>query len=101
MLLPEQKSANLLQDILCKVTKYGDLVLDACCGTIFTGRACFLLQRNRGFKGCERDPNCEAEAIPSLAKTFCLAASEQGLRIDGIRRCFESCQGPGRRSRWN
>lgn len=41
------------------------LDLDACCGTIATGRAQLLVQQHCGFVGCERDPNCKAEAKPS------------------------------------
>lgn len=45
MLKPEQKRGNLLQNIICKFTKPGDLVLDACRGTVAAGQA-FLLPKH-------------------------------------------------------
>lgn len=47
MLQTEQKSTDLLQEIIYKSTKPGDVISDACCRSIATGRACLLLPRNR------------------------------------------------------
>lgn len=46
MLQSEQKSVNVLQDTICNFSEPGDFVLDACCGSIATSRACFLLQQH-------------------------------------------------------
>lgn len=46
------------------------MVLDACCKTINTGRACLLLPYHRRFVGVERDRNCVAESMTFLSKTL-------------------------------
>lgn len=67
---PKQESINLLQNVVCKVTKLRDLFLDACCGQIATGLACLSMQQHGRSVGCERDHNCLAEVMPSLVEGF-------------------------------
>lgn len=102
MLRPEQMSVNLIQKI-CYLTKPGDLVLDMCCVTIATGRACLFLQQNRRLVECDRDQNFLAKAMPLLPETFdrqvmnkdsALTASEDVLcagkiLVDALDRSFD------------
>lgn len=70
MLRPEQKGLGLLEDIICSSAGPGDLVLDVCYGTNETGQACLLFSQICRFVECEKDQNCVAEALQSLAETF-------------------------------
>lgn len=60
----------MLQNITLKFPKPGDLVLYACCGMVASGLACLLQQQHRRFMAYERDQDCVAEGMPSLAETF-------------------------------
>lgn len=61
MLQLKQNSTKLLQDIKCKFTEPGDVVLDACYVTIATGRPFLLLPQRHQFEGCDRDQSCVPE----------------------------------------
>lgn len=66
----EQKSINLRRDKIFKFTKPGNLVLDACCGTIGTDRERLLPRQQLRFVGFERNLSCVGEAAPSVVQTF-------------------------------
>lgn len=70
MLQLDQNNVKLLQDILCKFTTLGDLVLYAFCGTIENGGESFLLQQHCRFVRCLRDENCVAGGMLSPPETF-------------------------------
>lgn len=60
----EQKSISLLQEIICRLSKPGDLVVDMFGGTFSTAVACMKIpnEQLRVFVGCELDKNCFPEA---------------------------------------
>lgn len=61
-----------MRDLVRKLTKAGELVLDFYAGTCFTVRACMLFDRQREFVGCDLDPEvlCAVESDPALTPAF-------------------------------
>ena len=53
MVRPEQKSRELLKEIIARFTRPGDLVADFFAGTFSTAAACITLPKHRKFIGCE------------------------------------------------
>lgn len=52
MVWPEQISVVLIKCISCKLSKPLQLVLDPFVRTLFTAKACLLLDKHRGFVVC-------------------------------------------------
>ena len=53
MVRPEQKSRDLLKELIARFTRPGDLVADFFAGTFSTAAACISLPKHRKFIGCE------------------------------------------------
>jgi len=51
-----QQSVSVFTELLKRLSKPGDLVVDPCMGTGTTGLACLSLGEGRQFIGCDRDP---------------------------------------------
>lgn len=68
--LAEQKSTDLLREIICRLSKPGDLVDDLFGGTFSTALVCMKTpdEQQRVLIGCEKDEECFAEA-----SKWCLA----------------------------
>lgn len=59
----EQKNTTWMKDILQKLIKPGNLVLDAFSGTLSLSKAFMLLSNHEIYIECEVDPSCVTEAI--------------------------------------
>lgn len=64
----EEKSVELLMEILERFSKDGDLVLDCFAGTASCALAC--LQLHRKFTGCEKDQICYELAAKRLFREY-------------------------------
>lgn len=51
-----QQNVGVFEELLKRLSKPGDLVVDPCMGTGTTGLACLSLGEGRQFIGCDRDP---------------------------------------------
>lgn len=110
MLQSEQKSVGLLWDILCKFTNPGNLVPDAGCETIAPGFACLLWRQHFRYLGYEKDRNCVAEALLSLANAFVgsfltkdsyLKPPENGLSVaNTLVEAWDGIAAKGQASAW-
>ena len=59
---PEQKPEDLMQELICRLTRPGDTVVDLYVVTFATAMACFSLPRHRKFIGCNLDGACVSHA---------------------------------------
>ena len=66
----EQKSIRLLQELVGRYTKPGDIVVDCFAGTLVAAKACLQMEKHRIFIGCDRDSQCVEDAMPFLLKVF-------------------------------
>ena len=69
-LRPEQKSIKLLQYLISKFTKGGDVVLDFCAGTFSCLKACMTMPEHRRFVGIEVDTTCHDAVEYSITELF-------------------------------
>lgn len=59
-----------MKDIIQKVSKPENLVLDACARTFSVPEACILFLKYRKFKGCGGDPRFETERMQQLILVY-------------------------------
>lgn len=50
---PQQKDVLLMKDLLQKLSRCKDVVMDFCAGLYFTAKVCMLLDQHRSFMGCD------------------------------------------------
>ena len=67
---PEQKSRELLKELISRLTKPGALVADIFAGTFSTAAACLSLPRHRKFIGCEVRSDVFNAARHKLVEVF-------------------------------
>lgn len=60
----EQKNTNFLDEIICRLSKPSDVVVDMCGGTFSTAMTCIKIpdEQLRVFVGCEKNKECFVEA---------------------------------------
>lgn len=68
----EQKNINLLRELICRLSKPGDLVVDLFGGTFSTAIACMKIPKEqlRVFIGFEKDVDCFGEASKWCLEEF-------------------------------
>ena len=71
-LRPEQKSRALLQELICRFSKPGTVVVDMFGGTFSTAAACLTLPKHRIFVGCEMDEEAFIAAKNDLIEVFAM-----------------------------
>lgn len=76
MLRPEQKPLPLIQELVCRFSQPGDIVVDFFGGTFTTAIACFTLSDHRVFVGCELDKECFKVAADHVLTSFSVAVSD-------------------------
>ena len=67
---PEQKSLQLLKELVSRFSQPGDKVVDFFAGSFSTAVACFSLPGTRKFVGCEKDNECFKLAQPFVQDRF-------------------------------
>lgn len=72
-------------DIKSKVTEPGQLMIDTCCGTFATTKACLMLLEHAALVGCEKDPDCFEAALVSLIEVHALQTISPDSDTGGIR----------------
>lgn len=70
MVRPEQKSIELMKDLLVKFSSPAEVVLDTCAGTFATAKVCMLLPEHRRFVGCEKDGECFSRSLGSVVEVY-------------------------------
>lgn len=96
MLLLKQKSVNLLQDKICKVTNLENSFFDLCYASIWSTMLYFAAPMFL-FGIWEELELCSYGPVATTWYIF-KEASEQGFQVDGIRHGFESLWHSSRRS---
>lgn len=71
------------QDIVQKLRRSENLVVNACYGTFSVSTACMLLPKHRRFIGCEGDSSRLSEAMPQLGLLYARQALTNESNIDG------------------
>lgn len=79
----EQKSVRWMMDIIARMTRPGDLVVDFTAGTFPVMKACMQLPQHRRFIGCDKDHHCVAAASPSVVFTFAKQIWNPSSDIEG------------------
>ena len=82
----------LLQELISRFSKKGDIVVDPFGGTFSTAIACFSLPEHRKFVGCEKDTVCFELAQIYVVKKFAatIAQKKNWLRSQkGSSRCLQ------------
>lgn len=78
-LCAEQKSVQISSNIVRKLTRGGDFIMDACAGTMLTVKACLILPCHRGFFiGYNIDADCFHKATSYLV----LVLDRQAVNFD-------------------
>lgn len=72
-----------MKEIEQKFKKLGNLVVDACAGTVSAEKACMALPKRRTFIGCKVVPYCIAEVIAQLILIFAPQVLNKETDIDG------------------
>ena len=89
-LRPEQKSRDLLKELISRFTQPGALVVDMFAGTFSTAAACLSLPKHRKFVGCEKYGNVFEAGRARLVEIFAAAILDPRSDIvftdDGILR---------------
>lgn len=67
---PEQKSIQLLKELICRFSQPGDIIVDFFAGTFSTAMASFMLPEHRKFVGCELDDSCFHQAKAHFTAQF-------------------------------
>lgn len=72
----EENSVEMMENIVRKFSRVGNLAMDACAGVLFTAKA-FVTIRNRRFAGCDVDTECMGEGrYAHYAVGFCEARNQ-------------------------
>ena len=109
-LRPEQKSLDLLKELISRFSQPGDLVVDMFAGTFATALACLQLPKHRCFVGCEPDDGCFQVAFEHTVKRVADVLNTRGatdipLSEDGAALAKlisgQSPAPPTRDPRWN
>ena len=79
----EQKPLPLLQEIICRYTKPGDIIVDFFAGTFSTAVAAMSLPQHRTFIGTELDKACYDVAVDSMCRRIAvyLASRQTDITI--------------------
>lgn len=70
MVQTEHSSAMLIMDIVQNFSKPGQQVLDPFARTIYSAKACQLVDKNRMFIGCDKRVGGLQKYMPSLVKVY-------------------------------
>lgn len=67
---PERKSVGLMKDMVPKLSKPGQLALEAFAGTLPGAKACLLLDKHRTLAGCDKIFICLQKSMSSLVEVY-------------------------------
>lgn len=86
MLRAEENPVEWMMDLVSKVSRPGELVLDTCARTFVIAKSCLLLPTHRRLVGCEKNSDCFQDALPSLVKAYAKRVFNTESDIGGARK---------------
>lgn len=88
----EQKSVKWMMDIVERLTRPGDIVVDFTAGTFPVLKACMLLPKHRRFVGCDIDKMCVEASQQSAVLTYAKQVLSASSDIEGTDAVREAAQ---------
>lgn len=78
---PEQKGVSVMQQVVCKFSKSGNMVIDPCIEAGAAANACLLAVKHRKFTEFESTTDCFWKMRPSLLKPFAFQGPNEDSNI--------------------
>lgn len=72
-----------MKEVMCRVSMPGPLVFDAFSGKTFTETACLMLEKQRGFVGCDKAVDFLQKYFPRLVEVYAFQLLHKRSNLTG------------------